>query len=492
MRRGRPWRRAVVMAVCVTLTPIGCGADPPPPNVYDQRLTWDDCGDGFECAKLRVPLDYRDPQREELSISVIRLPATGDRIGSIVINPGGPGGSGIDYGRAARSVLSPQVRDRFDVVGFDPRGVGESAPVECLSDKELDAFLALDATPDSPAELTALEKASRRFADGCRAMSPRLLPHIGTASAARDMDVLRAALGDERLTYLGKSYGTHLGAVYADLFPARVRALVLDGAVDPALSRVEMNEGQAEGFAVAFRAYAEDCFTIPDCPLTSRTVDGAVAELSGLLRRTDGSPLRGEGREVTEALATLGALTPLYDRRSWPVLTEALRQASSGDGTLLLHSADQLVGRSQDGTYSNQTEANMAINCVDSPYPRQLSTFVKAAKQAEQRTPGFGAYVMWSTLPCAFWPVPASEHNRPLVARGAPPILVVGTTRDPATPYGWARAMASQLESGVLVTFEGDGHTAYLNGSSCVDATVDAYLVWGRVPEDGMRCPEIE
>ncbi|MBE1564199.1 alpha/beta hydrolase [Nonomuraea africana] len=476
----------------MSLTITACGTDTLSQGFYDQRPAWDDCGDGFECAKLRVPLDYRHPRGEELAISVIRLPATGDRLGSIVINPGGPGGSGIDYGRAARSVLSPQVRDRFDVVAFDPRGVGESAPVECLSDKGLDAFLALDATPDSPAELAALEEGSRRFADGCQAMSPRLLPHIGTANAARDMDVLRAALGDERLTYLGKSYGTYLGAMYADLFPTRVRALVLDGAVDPALNRVELNEGQAEGFSVAFKAYAEHCFAIPDCPLTSRTVDGAVAELTSLLRRTDEEPLRGDGRSVTEALATLGALTPLYDRRTWPVLTEALRQASTGEGELLLHSADQLVGRARDGTYSNQTEANMAVNCVDSPYPGKLSAFATAAKAAERRAPGFGAYVMWGSLPCAFWPVPAAEPNRPLAARGAPPILVVGTTRDPATPYGWARAMAAQLESGVLLTLDGDGHTAYLNGSSCVDGTVDAYLVWGRIPRDGMRCPEIE
>lgn len=490
MGRGRGF--AIGLGLSLLVAACGTHTTTPSPDPYKQELAWDDCGDGFECAKLAVPLDYAKPGAEQLAISVIRLPATDDRLGSIVINPGGPGGSGIDYGRAARLVLSPQVRARFDVVGFDPRGVGESAPVDCLSDAGLDAFLALDATPDTKAELAALEAGSREFARGCQALSGRILPHLGTANAARDLDVLRAALGDDRLTYLGKSYGTYLGAHYAELFPHRVRALVLDGGIDPALNRVQLNEGQAKGFSDAFKAYAEDCVAAPDCLLKSRTVDGAMAELAGLLRRTDGKPLRGDGREVTEALATLGALTPLYDRGTWPLLSDALHEAANGDGGLLLRSADQLVGRADDGTYTNQTEANMAINCADSPYPRTTADFAKAAAKSEREVPGFGAFIMWSSLPCAFWPVPSTTPLGRLKASGAPPILVVGTTRDPATPYPWARSLAAQLESGVLVSFDGDGHTAYLNGSTCVDGLVDTYLLTGRAPTRDTRCPEID
>jgi pimeloyl-ACP methyl ester carboxylesterase len=456
-----------------------------------RELAWNDCDDGFECAKLRVPLDYGKPGGEQLEIAVIRLPAGGDRIGSLVMNPGGPGGSGVGYARAARLVLSEKVRRRFDIVGFDPRGVGESAPVECLNDERLDAFLALDTTPDSPREQAALEAGARGFAEGCRARSGRLLPHLGTVDVARDMDLLRQKLGDEKLTYLGKSYGTFLGAVYADMYPGKVRALVLDGALDPALSRMRINADQAGGFEEALRAYVNDCLGEEACPFVSHDVAGAVGEVGALLRRTDARPLRGDGREATEALATLGALTPLYDRNSWPELTETLRLALKGDGSLLLHNADQLVGRRDDGTYSNQTEANMAINCVDSAYPRGTAAYAAGAVESAKRAPRFGPYIMWSSLPCAYWPAPPTLTPRPLTAKGAPPILVIGTRRDPATPYKWARALAGELESGVLLSYDGDGHTAYSNGSSCVDDAVERYFIAGRAPEDGTVCPGI-
>ncbi|MEV0386329.1 alpha/beta hydrolase [Nonomuraea sp. NPDC050643] len=495
-----------------------------------------------------------------MELAVIRLPASGEgRIGSLVVNPGGPGISGVEYARAARVMLGEEIRERFDIVGFDPRGVGGSAPVECLSDQELEDFVALDASPDSAEERADLEAGARGFAEGCRGRSGRLLPYLGTVDVARDLELLRQGLGDQRLTYLGKSYGTFLGAVYADLFPGRVRALVLDGALDPAVSRARLNVDQAVGFERALRAYVGQCFMEGGCPFKSRDVEGAMAEVSDLLRRTDERPLRGDGgargvgdgvsgggdgvrgagggvgegdggelkggddvrgagggvreggggvlaggdgvrdavdglwgvggvREVTQSLATLGLLTPLYSRDSWPELTETLRRAFRGDGSLLLHNADQLTGRNDDGTYSNQTEANMAIGCVDGTYP---VAYGKAASAASARAPRFGPYIMWSSLPCAYWPVPATFNPRPLTAKGAPPILVIGTKRDPATPYRWARALAGELESGVLLGFEGDGHTAYFNGSGCVDEVVERYLVTGAVPEDGAVCPGV-
>ncbi|WP_308168742.1 alpha/beta hydrolase [Nonomuraea sp. NEAU-A123] len=481
------WFRALTVVAATVLSASGCTLAEEPAS----GLRWSGCGDGFDCAKLSVPLDYGVPDGEHIKISVVRLPATGDRIGSLVVNPGGPGSSGVSYARAARSMLSEKLRERFDVVGFDPRGVGKSAPVECLSDSRLDAFVALDTTPDTPQERAALEQGSREFAKGCQAGAGRLLPHVGTVDAARDMDALRQALGDQKLTYLGKSYGTFLGAVYADMFPGKVRALVLDGALDPAISRLKLNADQAMGFERALRAYTESCLTEGNCPFRSRTVDGVLAEVTDLLHRTDASPLPGEGRQATEALATLGALTPLYDRGSWPELTETFRQALNGNGRLLLRNADQLIDRHDNGVYSNQTEANMAINCVDSPYPKNVAAYATAAAEAEREAPRFGAYLMWSSLPCAFWPAKPTLINRPLTAKGAAPILVIGTERDPATPYAWAQALAEELDSGVFLGYDGDGHTAYFNGSTCVDDAVDHYLLTGTPPQDGTFCPGI-
>ncbi|MFI6321566.1 alpha/beta hydrolase [Nonomuraea sp. NPDC050556] len=442
------------VALVAVLLVSGCAAP---------DFAWRSCGDGFECARLVVPLDHTQPYGPQISLSVIRLPASGERIGTLIVNPGGPGVSGIDYARAALSSFSGNLRDRFDIVGYDPRGVGASSPVRCLPPSSLDAFLAMDATPDTPAEVSSLRRAASGFAAGCQKLSGRLLPHLSTLDGARDLDLLREALGEPRLTFLGKSYGTLLGALYADLFPGRVRALVLDGALDPALDRERLNLEQAQGFAAALAA----C-----CP----------SGVSDLLRRTDRSPLEGGGaRPVTESLATLGTLTPLYDRTTWPQLTQALDQAAHGDGSLLLRNADNLVGRQEDGTYTNQTEANMAVNCIDGPYPNTIPA-----------APGpFASFFLWSALPCTYWPAKPALTPRRVQAHGAPPILVVGTTRDPATPYAWSRALASELDSGVLLTYEGDGHTAYFNGSTCVDDAVDTYLITTRPPTPGTVCPDI-
>lgn len=501
MRLGK---RAWVIAMMLAVSLLGCTAqerpssESPPPGLeayYTQRLEWSDCGGGFECTRLTVPLDYDKPDGERIDLSVIRLPATGDRIGSLLLNPGGPGGSGIEYARAARSVLTERVRERFDTIGFDPRGVGESSPVRCLPAERLDRYLSLDGSPDTDAETGMLRQSAEEFARGCEALSADLLPHVGTADAARDMDVLRAVLGDEKLTYLGKSYGTFLGAMYADLFPTKVRALVLDGAVDPSLSPIELSQTQAEGFEVAMRAFIEDCFDDAACPFESRDVEGALREVEGLLARADRTPLRntrGDGRQVTESWATLGILTPLYDHRSWPLLRLALGQALRGDGTTLMRMADILMDRREDGTYSNQTEANMAINCVDYTHPRKVNTYAKAAERAAVKAPRFGEYVMWGSLPCAFWPAePSRSPKEPLDAPGAPPILVIGTDRDPATPYRWAKSLADELSSGVLLSYNGDGHTAYLTGSRCVDRVVDTYLISLKPPHDPSRCPKI-
>jgi pimeloyl-ACP methyl ester carboxylesterase len=476
----------------------GSATEAPSPALapfYTQKIDWTSCRGGFQCGKLNVPLDYADPGGERIQISLIRLPATGERQGSILLNPGGPGGSGIEYARAAKTVLTPAILSRFDAVGFDPRGVGQSAPVRCLTGPQLDKFIGLDGTPDTPAEVDALADGAKEFAEGCQADSAKLLPHVSTADAARDMDVLRAALGDTGLTYLGKSYGTFLGAVYADLFPKKVRALVLDGAVDPALPPVpDVNAAQARGFQVALRSFLADCFTQPSCPFPDKDMDAALSRIGTLLKSADKTPLRnstGDTRKIDESWTTLGIVTALYDKRSWPVLRAALTQAFQGDGTTLLRLADILVDRRQDGTYSNQTEANMAINCLDHSYPTSTSTYAKAAEAAQKESPLFGAYVMWGSLPCEYWPVKPTGTDKPLKAAGAPPILVIGTQRDPATPYQWAQALAGQLSSGVLLSYDGDGHTAYRTDSSCIDKAVDTYLITQTPPKPNTLCPKV-
>lgn len=459
---------------------------------YDQRLRWTGCGGGFQCTRVKVPLDYAHPDRRAIELSVIRRPAGRPkaRKGSLLLNPGGPGVSGVDYARAASSVFSSTLRDRFDVVGFDPRGVGGSTPVECLDDKETDAFIAADGSPDTPAEEQTLVDLSRHLADRCGQRSGELLAHVGTRDAARDLDVLRAALGDRRLHYLGKSYGTYLGATYAELFPSRVGTMVLDGALDPAIGGEDVAREQAVGFEVALQSFVDDCLNRGDCPLRGSRKE-ALARVSRFLADVDRRPLKAtSGRRVTESLAVLGVVTALYDEESgWPLLRTALGEAFAGDGSTLLMLADFYTDRNASGHYTtNSNDAIYAVNCLDRPTEGDLATVRSTARSFERVAPHFGDYIAWSELPCASWPYPPQGQPHPVRAAGSAPILVVGTTRDPATPYKWAKALAGQLDNGHLLTFDGDGHTAYRRGSSCIDRAVDRYLVDGRVPAAGTRC----
>lgn len=458
---------------------------------YRQRLAWRDCSGGFSCSTLRVPLDYADASSRLIDVAVIRLPATdsGKRIGSLVINPGGPGGSGVDYARAARYLFPPPVLARFDVVGLDPRGVGGSTPVRCLSDRQLDSWVNQDPDPDNPAELAGLVAESRRYGTACRTRNRDLLAHVGTKDAARDMDVLRAALGDPKLTYLGKSYGTYLGTKYAELFPRRIRALVLDGAVDPALSGDQLNLAQAGGFEDNLEAFLRRCVTGGSCPLGG-TLPAARAALDRLEARVDRSPLpSSDGRTLGSGAVFLGLAAALYSPQTgWPELQEALREALAGRGARLQSLADGLTGRGANGRYSNQNDSNLAINCIDRQWSRSLPTIQAEAARAARADPYFGAAIAYGSLPCAYWPVPPVERGHAVAAPDAPPILVVGTTGDPATPYAWSQALAGQLSSGVLLTYRGQGHTAYSKGNACVDAAVNRYLLAAVPPAKGTTC----
>jgi pimeloyl-ACP methyl ester carboxylesterase len=485
---------AFVAAAC-TGTPNSKAAPSPrgTASLYAQRLSWKDCGSGFQCGTVQVPLDYAHPQSKTITLAVVRLPATGPRKGSLVINPGGPGGSGVQFVRDAARQFGADLRKSYDLVGFDPRGVNESKPpVRCLTGKDLDRFFATDTSPDNQTEVNNLVKVSKLWAGDCRAKVPALLPYVGTVNAAKDMDILRSALGDRGLTYYGASYGTYLGSYYAELFPRHVRALVLDGALDPKLSGDAINVEQAKGFDTAVAAFAADCVKVTDCPLGRGSTRSALARLSKLFAQTDKKPLRnalGDGRQIDESLVELGVASALYNKQTWPILRLALKSAiEQGDGTTLLRLGDLLVERNKDGSYSNQSEANMAVNCVDKPYARTLGPWKEEAAKAKKAAPIFGQFVVWGTLPCAYWPVQATEQPRALHAQGAKPILVVGTTRDPATPYKWAQSLASELDSGVLLSLDGDGHTAYLQGNPCITGAVERYLLTGAAPRKNTMC----
>lgn len=480
-------------------------SDPALADFTDQELAWGECDSGgsdAECAVYEAPLDYDDPGGERVEIAVKRFAAQGgDRIGSLLVNPGGPGGSGHDYVEYAASSVGETVRERFDMVGFDPRGVGRSTPLTCLDSEGLDEFLGGvdsvegdgDMSEVSAAELAELEEDSRGFVEACQANAPELMLHMGTANVARDMDLLRGLLGDEQLTYLGASYGTHIGAQYAEQFPERVRALVLDGAVDPSQEQLDLSVAQATGFETALRAFVEDCLGQPDCPLggSGDSVEDGVAALSDFLADTAEEPLsnRVDDREVNRARAELGVLAALYTESWWQRVREGLTEAmDDGDGTVLLQLGDDLYSRGDQAAYENSTAALIAVNCSDSPSPRDVDAYVRAAAEAGEESPIFGPTLAWGALPCAYWPEEAVASDVDLDGAGAAPIMVVGTIRDSATPYVWSEALAEQLESGFLVTRDGDGHTGYRMGDQCVDDIVDAYLVDLTVPEDGMAC----
>ncbi|MGW4230371.1 alpha/beta hydrolase [Streptomyces sp. NPDC004980] len=460
---------------------------------YGQKLRWRNCGvEGVQCTTMKAPLDYGKPDGGDVDLAVSRKKATGPgkRIGSLLVNPGGPGGSAIGYlqGYAAIGYPAP-VRARYDMVAIDPRGVARSEPVTCLTGKQMDAHTQVDQTPDDDAEITKLNKAFDTFANGCAKRSGEILPHVSTVETARDMDILRFLLGDRKLHYVGASYGTFLGATYADLYPDRVGRLVLDGAMDPSLPAIDINRDQTAGFEAAFQSFAADCVEQPDCPLGTTSAAAATA-LKKLFADLDAEPVpTGETRELGESLATTGVIAAMYDESAWPQLREALAGAQRGDGSGLLALADSYYEREPSGKYANLMFANAAVNCLDlAPAFTGPAEVEEALPAFEEASPVFGRGFAWAALNCGSWPVEPTGTPHRTEAKGADPIVVVGTTRDPATPYKWAESLAEQLSSGTLLTYVGDGHTAYGRGSDCVDTAINTYLLEGTPPKDGKKC----
>jgi pimeloyl-ACP methyl ester carboxylesterase len=455
---------------------------------YGQKPSWSDCGGGFECSTVTVPVDWAEPAGATLDLAVNRSRATGSRIGSLLVNPGGPGVSGVGWLRTAVKVYGSALRSSFDLVGWDPRGVGQSSPIECLPNSELDAFSAVDVTPDTAAERADLEQEVTRFAAGCKQRSGPVLAHADTLSTVKDMDVLRAVLGDRTLTYFGGSYGTFLGAWYAQTFPWRVGRLVLDGAVNPAENAQGYTLGQTQGIDRALDAYLQDCLSQQSCPLRG-TLAQAKDQLGALIENADASPLRTDsGRRLSQTLMTTGIIEGMYSVRYWPQLSQALTKALQGDGTGLLAMSDRYLQRDAKGQYTQTIQASSPIYCQDHPETRTFDQIGKDAEQLAQQYPPLGGSVGWNAVGCLAGLYPESMKPQQLTAKGAAPILVVGTTGDPATPYEWAKALASQLSSGRLLTREGFGHTAYFSGNPCITSAVEAYLVAGTLPAEGTVC----
>ena len=473
------------------LEPLPTGIPASLASYYGQKLTWKACDGEFECTSFTVPLDYGHPSDGDITLTAARKPATpgGKRLGSLLLNPGGPGGSAVDYLEGVARGYDTGVRAAYDLVGLDPRGVGRSTPVTCLSGPRMDVYSATDITPDDQAEVDALTAVDKEFAAACQEKSGAVLGHVSTVEAARDMDVLRALLGDDKLHYLGKSYGTYLGATYAGLYPGRVGRMVLDGAMDPSLDARAGNRTQAGGFETAWTAFAKDCAGHSDCPL-GRTEKQIGERLTALLGRIDTKPLPTDsGRPLTEAQATTGVIQAMYAEFLWPQLRTALTDAVAGDGTTLLALSDDYYERGEDGSYPNLIAANMAVNCLDLPAPFTGPGQASAAeKDFAQASPHFGRDMAWMALSCTYWQHDPTGAPHTVRAAGATPIVVVGTTRDPATPYAWAQSLAGQLESGRLLTYDGDGHTAYGRRNTCVDGAVNRYLLGGDAPADGTRC----
>ena len=460
----------------------------------------------FSCAVITVPLDYANPKGETISIAVKKRAATGGHAqGALFINPGGPGDSGVSFAERAGNAFSPDLLNAYDIIGFDPRGVGSSTAITCSSDDDSSSSTAepstsagATASPSAGTEASGGEsyeewaestrQSFQELTEQCASHTEpaALLDHVDTVSAARDLDILRALAGQEKLNYLGFSYGTYLASVYAETFPGNTGRMVLDGAIDPSLSLAEQGLGQAKGFEQALRTYVDYCQNSTGCPLSGGT-DAGVQQIRDLITSANSTPLAtgDPNRTVTGADIVTALSEYLYTtEQNWPPLTKALDQAiNHRDGSAFAASEEQDSSSKDDGGGAFQ-----AVTCLDYPVEGDTTTWAAQYEQAKREAPIFADSAVGMDLVCSVWGHNGTRKPTQIHARGAAPILVVGTTGDPATPYAWSKSLAEQLDSGQLLTWEGNGHTAYGGDASCVNDAVDAYLISGTMPKKGLTC----
>lgn len=476
-----------------TSTPTGEEVDESLRGYYEQRLVWNDCGGGAQCATATAPLNWDAPgEGDDIELALVRHPATGDRLGSLFINPGGPGASGFDFVRdSVDFAVSAELRERYDIVGWDPRGVGRSSAVTCYTDPaDMDEFIfgipsAEVGTDEWIAEVTA---SSVAFAEACAENTGPLLEFVDTDSTVRDLDLLRAVVGDEQLAYFGYSYGTEIGARYADRYPDKVGRLVLDGATDPTLTVFDVVQAQQAGFEQALRSYLAACPDLGECPFPA-DVDDAAGLVRQLFDRLDENPIPGEdGRLFDGAVLSTAIATALYDEGSWSFLSQMFTELRSGVVATGFFLADFYYSR-ENGEYTdNSLEAFIAINCLDYPVETDPQAIAEHNERLLEVAPTISSPSPVGDLLCTNWPHAFEGELAAVSAEGADPILVIGTTGDPATPYSWAEALAEQLDSGVLLTYVGEGHIAYDEGDPCINDLVDRYLITGEVPASDPVC----
>lgn len=485
---------AIVASLFLVAAVAGCSTTAAPKDLYNQTPNWSLCEGGvFQCATVQVPIDWDKPEGKTFALALIRK-VTNKAIGSLVLNPGGPGGSGYDFLKNNWADLGTNdLRSAYTFVSFDPRGVSRSAGVKCLNAKDTDHLLydSNDAEFGSAEDLKIQRTEIKKFVTACEKNTGAVLGNLDTVSAAKDLEVIRGALGESKLNYLGFSYGTFLGTTYAALFPEKVGRFVLDGAIDPRVSDEQQSINQLAGFDLALNNYLKDCVdNNVDCPFDG-SFWSAKQEVKQFLLDMEKQALpTSTDRELTIASATTGLIMALYSDTYWQYLSQAFSEAKSGDGTTFLRLADFYNDREDDGSYNgNSFEANIAINCLDSRASAKPEAMAKQNSKLLAAAPILGRYWQNGALLCDQWPYPVAERPESYSAKGSPTILVIGTTGDPATPFEQAVDLAHEvLADGFLITFKGEGHTAYGRSNECVSKAVDDFLINGKVPSKEPVC----
>jgi pimeloyl-ACP methyl ester carboxylesterase len=453
------------------------------PSAVRDRLT-------FGCATLRVPLDYAKPNGATIALQLVKIHDKRDTrpTGSLLVNPGGPGGSGVELALGITPKLADTLLPHFDVIGFDPRGVGSSTPISCVSDAQKDQLNSMQPDVRTPSGFDQAKAAADMVAKECSAKYGSALAQINTVQTAKDMDRIRQAVGDPKMNYLGFSYGTELGAQYAHLFPHTIRVMVLDGAVDPLTSDITAFADQLQGFEQAFDQFASWCTAHSPCKQLGDPRE-AVYNIAAAARANPiPSTSPGETRKATSSLVDTGVLSALYSQSEWPTLGQALLEAQQHNSAGLLALADEYNER-DNGHYSNIFDSNTTISCNDSkPGPTDPQIRSTAASWVK-RFPIFGLWSAASLFSCQQWQPERTVPPHPTATSASQTILVIGNLHDPATPYQGAKDLTKTLGKAELLSWDGEGHTSYLQGSSCIDGDVNSYLISAKLPPRNTTCP---